>query len=353
MVTEPAGPLSLEPWASRLLLTCARWRDTIVRIVTRRHCRFLLGLGIAAGALLVLSQGCARRRPAPPPVAAPPRPPAAGTLRIRLDQRIETLDVEEYVAGCVAAELGSVDLRPPAAARARDVQAILCRSYGLSAVGRHAAEGFDLCATTHCQLYRPVPATGVGRLSREAASRTAGQVLLGDGRPFRPAYHADCGGHTTTPGEVWGGPSPAYFASVADDACPRRPAWQSDIPIERLADLLRSATGVSVEGPLRAVAVERRDRSGRASWVRITGRQPLVIRGNDFRTAIIRGMGPSALPSTLFDIVQQGGRLRFEGRGNGHGVGLCEAGLIARAARGESPSTILAHYFPGSSVGYR
>lgn len=334
-------------------MTAGCRRDTISGVVTRRRTLLLLGIAIAAGALLVISQGCARRRPAPPPVAVPPRPPAAGTLRVGLGGRIETLDVEEYVAGCVAAELGSVDLRPPAAARARDVQAILCRSYGWSAVGRHGAEGFDVCATTHCQLYRPVPATGVGRLSREAAARTAGRVLLADGQPFRPAYHADCGGRTTTPGEVWGGPSPAYFASVADDACPRRPAWRSDISLGRLADLLRSATGVSVDGPLRAVAVERRDQSGRASWVRITGRQPLVIRGNDFRTAIIRGLGPSALPSTLFDIVQQGDRLRFEGHGNGHGVGLCEAGLIARAARGESPSTILAHYFPGSSIGYR
>lgn len=272
---------------------------------------------------------------------------------MRLDQKIETVALEEYVAGCVAAELGSLDLTPPAAARARDVQAVLCRSYGAASVGRHAAEGFDVCATTHCQLYRPVPATGIGRLSREAAARTAGQFLLFSGKPVRPTYHADCGGHTTTPGEVWGGDSPAFFASAPDEACPRRPAWRLEVTLARLADLLRGATGLTLEGRLREVAVDRRDASGRAAWVRLTGRQPLVVRGSDFRSAVTRGLGAAAMPSTLFEVEQRGETVRFEGHGNGHGVGLCEAGMIARAARGDDPAAILAHYFPGTTVGPR
>lgn len=339
--------------------------DLRVHDVTRRLLLSIVGLALGA----FLSQACTRRVPAPPPVTvAPPppvtippgppvtiptRPPAVGSLRVRVDQRIETVAIEEYVAGCVAAELGSLDLTPPAAARARDVQAILCRSYGAASVGRHASEGFDVCSTTHCQLYRPVPATGIGRLSREATERTAGQVLLFADRPVRPTYHADCGGHTTTPADVWGGDSPSYFVSSADDACPRRPAWRVEVTLARLAEVLRTSAGIAVDGPLREVAVNRRDSSGRASWIRLAGRQPIVIRGNDFRMAVIRGLGPSSMPSTLVDVVQRAGTVRFEGRGSGHGVGLCEAGMMARAARGDSPAAILAHYFPGTTLGAR
>jgi stage II sporulation protein D len=315
--------------------------------VTRRL--FFLTVALALGAILV--QACARRAPARPPVTVPTHPPTVGALRVRVDQRVETVALEEYVAGCVAAELGSLNLDPPSAARVRDVQAILCRSYGSAGVGRHAAEGFDLCSTTHCQLYRPVPGTGIGRLSREAAARTAGQVLLVAGRPAQPVYHSDCGGHTTTPGEVWGGDSPSFFVSAPDEACPRRPAWHFEVTLARLAEVLRTSSGIVVDGPLREVAVDRRDSSGRAAWVRLTGRQPLVVRGADFRTAVMRGLGPSSLPSTLFDLAQQAGTVRFEGHGSGHGVGLCEAGMIARAARGDSPAAILFHYFPGTTIG--
>jgi len=344
-----AEALSPEPWALLLTWEPGRARISGTDHVTRRL--FLLAVGLALGAFL--AQACAHRAPARPPVTVPAGPPTVSALRVRVDQQVETVALEEYVAGCVAAELGSMDLTPPAAARARDVQAILCRSYGAASVGRHAAEGFDVCSTTHCQIYRPVPATAIGRLSREAAARTAGQVLLFAGRPVRPTYHADCGGHTTTPGDVWGGDSPSFFVSAPDDACPRRPAWHFEVTLARLTEVLRTSSAVAVDGLLREVAVDRRDSSGRAAWIRLTGRQPVVVRGNDFRAAVMRGLGPTSLPSTLFDVVQQAGTLRFEGHGNGHGVGLCEAGMIARAARGDSPAAILAYYFPGTTIGVR
>jgi stage II sporulation protein D (peptidoglycan lytic transglycosylase) len=328
----------------------------------------LIGTTLVLGALAALFQGCAHRAPARPPatvperppvvvsehppVAVPARPPEALTLRVKVGTRVEMVPLEEYVAGCVAAELGSIDLLPAAAARARDVQAVLCRSYAVASLGRHGAEGFDLCSTTHCQLFRPVPPTVIGRLSREAAARTAGQLLLLAGRPVQPSYHSDCGGHTTTPGEVWGGDSPSYLVSAPDDACPRRPAWQLEVTLAQLSGILKAAPATVVEGPLREVAVERRDGSGRAAWIRLTGQRARVVRGSDFRAAVMASLGPSSLQSTLFDVVQRKGVVRFEGHGNGHGVGLCEAGMIARARRGDTPTDILAHYFPGTTVGF-
>jgi stage II sporulation protein D (peptidoglycan lytic transglycosylase) len=320
-----------------------------------------IGTSLALGVLAALLQGCAHRAPArppvtipePPPVSVPARPPQSNTLRVQVGSRIEVVALEEYVAGCVAAELGSIDVPPPAAARARDVQTILCRSYAVASLGRHRAEGFDLCSTTHCQLFRPAPPTAIGRLSREATARTSGQVLLLDGRPVQPSYHADCGGHTTTPADVWGGDSPAYLVSAADDACPRRPPWRLDVTLARLADILGASPATVVDGPLRDVTVERRDASGRAAWIRLTGKRARVVRGSDFRAAVMRSLGPNSLPSTLFEIAQRNGVVRFEGHGNGHGVGLCEAGMIARAARGDTPADILGHYFPGTTVGSR
>jgi stage II sporulation protein D len=305
------------------------------------------GRALALAALLAAG-ACASRAPAPPP-ATIPQPPPRTTLRIRVDGRVATVPLEEYVAGCVAAELGSLDLAPASAAHARDVQAILCRSYALGSLGRHAAEGADLCATSHCQVYRPVPATGIGRLSREAADRTAGRVLWMDGRPVVPVYHADCGGKTSASVDVWGGPPSAYLASVKDDVCARRPGWRFEVAIDRVAACLRQSPGLDVDG-LRDVQVERRDSAGRAALVRLVGTDTRTVRGNDFRTAVIAAFGASSLRSTLFTVTRHGRTLVFDGRGNGHGVGLCQLGLIARAGRGDPLASILSHYFPGTTV---
>jgi stage II sporulation protein D len=312
-----------------------------------------VALGLAVLALGVVFQACAPRSPARPPATMPLPPPAVSTLRVQIDRGVDTVALEDYVAGCVAAELGSLNLDPPAAARARDVQAVLCRSYALASVGRHADEGFDLCATTHCQVFRPVPATAIGRLCREATARTADRILRFAGRAALPIYHADCGGHTSTPEEVWGGASASFLVSAPDDACPRRPAWRLDVTLGRLGDILRADPVMAAVGPLRSVEIERRDGSGRAAWIRLNGRQPLIIRGADFRTAVLRGLGSMSLPSTLFRIAQGAGSVTFEGQGNGHGVGLCQAGMIARAGRGNTPAEILAHYYPGTTVGVR
>jgi stage II sporulation protein D len=309
-------------------------------------------IGALAAAAALLVGACVRRPPAGPGPVPPGSPGERGTLRVRVDDHVETLAVEEYVAGCVAAELGSIDAGPPAAAAARDVQAILCRSFALASTGRHRDQGFDLCASTHCQMYRPVPATVIGRLSREAADRTAGRVLQVDGRPVPPLYHADCGGRTSGADEVWGGPVVGYLRSVKDDACPRRPPWRFEISVDRLAVAL-AGDGALATPELRDVVVERVDTAGRAAWVRLVGQRSKVVRGIEFRTAVTAAFGAASLRSTLFSVARHGRQIVFEGRGNGHGVGLCQAGLIARVVRGETPLAILAHYFPAAAVGPR
>src|SRR5438874_12085606 len=52
-------------------------------------------------------------------------------------------------------------------------------------------------------------------------------------------------------------------------------------------------------------------------------------------------LGYTALPSLWFDVSVERGAAVFRGRGNGHGVGLCQWGARARAVRGESYRAIL------------
>jgi SpoIID/LytB domain protein len=58
------------------------------------------------------------------------------------------------------------------------------------------------------------------------------------------------------------------------------------------------------------------------------------------------GSAPSAAAATLGD-------LTFHGRGYGHGVGMSQYGARGRALAGQIAPAILAHYYPGTTIGSR
>jgi stage II sporulation protein D len=63
-----------------------------------------------------------------------------------------------------------------------------------------------------------------------------------------------------------------------------------------------------------------------------------------------RPLGSSAVRLTAVREADTVARLRAEGSGWGHGVGMCQWGAVGRARAGQSASVILSTYFPGSRV---
>jgi stage II sporulation protein D len=248
------------------------------------------------------------------------------------DQRAVEMPLEAYVARVLAGEG-----EPGAGDAAQQALAIAIRTFTIANTGRHRREGFDLCATTHCQIVRAATA-----VSRRAALATAGQVLLHDGSAAEVFYSASCGGRSEAASAVWpGAPDHPYLRSVVDDVCAGDQPWTLDLPAARVEQALRRA-GFSGRrlGDLR---IERRSASGRVASLHLSGLRPDVIAGDDFRAVI----GARELRSTAFSVDRVGGSYRFTGRGYGHGVGLCVVGAGRRAARGESTLDILQRYYPG------
>ena len=78
-----------------------------------------------------------------------------------------------------------------------------------------------------------------------------------------------------------------------------------------------------------------------------TARGKVDVPGNRFRLAL----GPEALRSTLLVNLKAGKRtVWFEGRGWGHGVGLCQWGARGRALAGQSYKEILEAYYPKAKL---
>ena len=225
--------------------------------------------------------------------------PAAGNLL-----SVVTLDLEMAVASVVAAE-SSADT-PLEALKAH---AIAARSYFVAGCGRH--RNFDFCDTTHCQFLRAAPPAG--SRAAVAVEATRGLVLAYQSRLFAPMYTRSCSGQTRTPAQV-GLPAATYpYFSVECDRCRRHPVrWTSYIPAHQ-AESLRASDETA-------------------------------------RLAVARRIGWSAVPSNDFSFAKDGDRVLLRGVGNGHGIGLCQAGARAMAESGAGFQEILQHYYPNTDI---
>jgi stage II sporulation protein D len=221
---------------------------------------------------------------------------------------------ERYVAGVLAGE--SSVFRSDEALKA---MAVAARTYAAHHRGRHAAEGFDFCATTHCQRVDLDAVTD--RLSG-AASATEGELLWKEGRPALTLYSLDCG---RDPGSL---------------------TWTWRAEAGRVVEALERSQ-LRAPGDLRAIEVVQRNASGRALTLAMVGSKTVRINAESFRLAVGREIGWNTVRSDLYEV--RG--LVFQGRGAGHGAGLCQRGADQMGVEGRGYREILAISYPGTVLG--
>ncbi len=308
---------------------------------------------------------------------------SGGRLRV-----INEVGLEDYVRGVIGPEMGS---RAPL--EALKAQAVAARTFALSSLGHWTSDGYDLRDSTDSQVYSGVEAE---RPECDRAVReTAGLILTVGGHPISAFFCADCGG-VTAPGS-----SPDECPrSVSDSDAhgltsrPAPPAWTLTYPPQKLTALLGRSAPAGLE--LMGVTVAETDTSGRVRRLRLTwvptrtpkhpkGKEsgegyeekppddvppipepPYVIRkkepplppgavlrdlpANTLRTLL----GADTLRSTLFTVRRSApeGAFVFEGRGWGHGRGLCQVGAMAMAAPPYAWDfrAILHRYYAGAAL---
>ncbi len=283
---------------------------------------------------------------------SPSLPLSASVVRIHLvrENITRTMPLEDYVRGVVAAE-SSMESEP----EALKALAIASRTYVLKNLGRHAAEGYDFCTTTHCQRYRDAysGAPTVSSAIVEAVERTKGEVLRDSNDQLAESYFsASCGGATANLSTLWGGNAPTYLRGIRDEYCASEPhhSWTDVISHVQMLKALNTDPRTNVGERLIDVRVLRTDSSGRAELISVEGNRRITVKGWDFKIIVGRALRWNLLKSSRFEISRSGTNFVFRGSGFGHGLGLCQEGAHVMAARGASYRQILAKYFPSTHV---
>jgi stage II sporulation protein D len=292
--------------------------------------------------------------------------PNAGSPALRLDA-VNHVPIEQYLPGVIERELF-----PRWHPEAFVAQAIAARSYAIAQQSVNTDRHFDLESTTASQVYGGAASNPK---AIDAVHRTRGQVLTYSGRVV-PGFYSSCAGGV-------GQSAVAAFPDVRLDVniaplMGRNHGWGRSSnnftwgPFTRdTADLSRriaawgraNRDAVASLATLTHVEVAQRSPTGRPASFRLRDSrgQTFILAAEHFRFACNHqpggGDGLASLPATAqlkssnVDVDVRGGSVVFSnGRGFGHGVGMCQWSAQEMAQAGNTGHAIVTFFYPGAAV---
>ena len=318
----------------------------------------------------------------------------------RVDDELITINyvnLEQYLCGVVPREMsGSWPIE------ALKAQAVSARNYALQRLGTHGNKGYDVCDTTHCQVYGGYNSEKIN--STRAVTETTDKLLTYNGKIVSTFYHSSSGGKTEDSENVWGSVVP-YLRGVDDKFSLGAPNenWKLIISKSQIKETLEN-NDIYI-GEIINIQPVKYSKSGRVIELGIIGTEGIHFLKNEQSRAIF---GYNSLKSTMYEVESQGGayvlganytspkrisldettiisgsgvrtptrgsdrdddrqvrvfngnKLKtisslsinyvFEGSGWGHGLGMSQWGAKKMAEEGYTFEEILKHYYTGTEI---
>lgn len=270
-----------------------------------------------------------------------PRDPSI-KLYLSKEDRVITLSLEEYLAGCVAAEMpASFELE------ALKAQAVCARTYAIrKLLDNHPyPKGADLSDDPNtCQAYISEEEFSkrhgsnselLFRKVKIAVKETEGVIVLYDNEPIDALYHSTCGGRTADAEESWGSKVP-YLKSRVCNYCKDSKRYVTTKVYSFQEISKRTGIKITSQSSIKEV----KGSSGRTV--------ALYIDKTRIKTSRLRSL--LDLPSSWVNINISKNKVFMTIHGYGHGVGLCQYGANGLAQKGASYVEILKYYYEGIDI---
>jgi len=295
---------------------------------------------------------------------------------------IANVSMQSYLYGVVPSEIG-----PSSPLEAQKAQAVCARTYAVKNLKRHSNNGFNLCATTCCQVYFGTKKES--EQSNRAVDETNGKIITYNGDVITAVYSAHSGGTTANVENVWGSPYP-YLKSVADPHCTDY-TWEVALDYDVITASMKNK-GYNL-GQITGITVDEKSSDNRVLKMTVTGTngsktferegarialglksQCFDITGGSVVKSVLTSSGTvntdilkkSVLTSSGVKapsgkaLVKDGtmatttlsssGGNKIVGEGYGHGVGLSQCGAMSFAKEGWDYIKILKYYYTGVEI---
>lgn len=264
--------------------------------------------------------------------------------------KIEEVSIDDYLCNVVSAEM-------PASfeQEALKAQAIVARTYTIYKINNKKHDNADICdSSLCCQAW----ISKEDRLSKwdedqrqnywekisNAVNSTKGKIITYNNAPINAFFHANSGGTTEVPKEVWGGTNYPYLQVVQTSGEEGYTQYSSEVILskEDLINKLKTKyedININFENEGDIKILEHTD-SGRVKTIKFGNHE---LSGVETRTLL-------GLKSTNFEIQKQDGNIKFTVKGYGHGVGMSQTGADTMAKQGKNYEEIIKHFYSGVEI---
>lgn len=253
-------------------------------------------------------------------------------------QLVNHLHLEEYLYSVIPAEVytsWSID--------ALRSQAIASRTYALYQIKQNRLKypdrTFDLYSDTRSQVYLGVKSENAK--TTQAVNDTAGEVLTYDQELIKSYFSASIGTKSASGSEIKD--QQPYLQSrnfqLKNVEHPHS-SWSIILPLDNIQKKF------ALKSPVKSVKVVSRTSSGRIDEVLLVdaANNKKIVKGTEFRDKI----GNSVMKSTYASILLSKNKIKINGQGFGHGVGLGQWEAQELAKRGVPYPKILTYFYKGS-----
>ena len=264
-----------------------------------------------------------------------------------VSNEIMELDLEDYIAGVVAAEMpGSFHIE------ALKAQALAARTYTLMRMEQYGGGGCanhfgaDICTdSTHCQAYKDPKTLGKNyEKVMEAVLSTKGEIIVYEQSLIDAVFHSTSGGKTENSEDVWTNKVP-YLRSVVseyEDSSPKLVTMQKINIDEFITGLKSMDSGLKTSKKTlkNEMKIMERSEGGRVAKIKIGNK---TFTGRDIREKF-------GLNSSNFNFNFSKNEITFTVIGYGHGIGMSQYGADGMARNGYDYRDIIRHYYQGVEI---
>ena len=266
---------------------------------------------------------------------------------------IEEINLDEYLCGVVSAEMPA-DYE----IEALKAQAVVARTYTLYKIinAKPHGEDADICDSFECcqawiskeeRFDRWDDSTENQNWNKivTAVNETKGKVVTYEGKIINAFFHANSGGKTEIPVNVWGGTGYPYLQVVETSGEEGYTQYSSEVQlaIEELVNKFKEKYEdivVNLENINEEIKILEYTESGRVKTLKVGNKN---IAGTEVRTIL-------GLRSTNFDIEINENNVTFKVIGYGHGIGMSQTGADAMAKQGSNYEQIIKHFYVGVEI---